>query len=193
MAQALDTPIILTSDPPAGTIPYGEVVYVDDGSDPGYLEKIVGGNQSKGIPRSVTIVPDFRIPTTDPSSEAPTPVATTPTITSTSSIVSIEAPSQTANLQPFTIVENNHQAGTSFVFSPGDGLDVVSGFKIGGTGHDTLDMPSSDFRNFAAVLHNIGDIQGSAFITDPKTGDAIRLASVTTAELKAHPKDFSFV
>ena len=81
----------------------------------------------------------------------------------------------------------------SFVFSQGDGLDVIHGFKVGGAGHDTLELPSADFTNLAAVLHNTGDIQGSAFITDPLTGDAIRLAGVTTAQLKAHPKDIAFV
>ncbi len=68
----------------------------------------------------------------------------------------------------------------------------IDGFKVGGAGHDTLDLPSSDFTNFADVLRNTGDVNGSAFITDPKTGDAIRLAGVTTAELKANPKDFVF-
>ena len=100
---------------------------------------------------------------------------------------------QAVGLQPFGDIFNHKKADVSFVFSQGDGLDVIHGFKVGGAGHDTLELPSADFTNLAAVLHNTGDIQGSAFITDPLTGDAIRLAGVTTAQLKAHPKDIAFV
>ncbi len=107
-------------------------------------------------------------------------------------VVTVDTAGETVNLQPFSIVHNQGEANTSFVFNRGIGLDVVDGFKLGGTGHDTIDLPSADFANLAAVLHNTGDVQGSAFITDPKTGDAIRFAGVTTAELKANPKDFIF-
>lgn len=106
--------------------------------------------------------------------------------------VSVGSPGRTVDLRPFGIVENHRQADTTFVFGPGDGLDVVHGFKLGGADHDTIDLPSADFDNLAAVFHATGDVRGSAFITDPMTGDAIRLAGVTTAELKAHPKDFAF-
>lgn len=107
-------------------------------------------------------------------------------------ISTVSGSGQTIDLQPFADVFNGKQASNTFVFSPGDGLEVIHGFEVGGAGHDTIELPSSDFRNFAAVLRNTGDVGGSAFITDPKTGDAIRLAGVTTAELKAHPKDFAF-
>lgn len=101
--------------------------------------------------------------------------------------------SQVSTLKPFADVFNHNRPNKEFVFSQGAGLDVIHGFKVGGANHDTIELPSADFRNFAGVLRNTGDVQGSAFITDPVTGDAIRLAGVTTAELKAHPKDFSFV
>lgn len=107
-------------------------------------------------------------------------------------IVDIESPNQTIYLAPFNVALNHHQTDTTFVFSPGDDLNVIRGFELGGTGHDTLSLPRSDFANLAAVFHNTGDVGGNAFITDPKTGDAIRLAGVTTAELKAHPKDITF-
>ena len=107
-------------------------------------------------------------------------------------LVNVTQPSQVIGLAPYNIIANHREANTSFVFSRGDGIEVIGGFKLGGAGHDTIALPSSDFQNFAAVLHNTGDVNGSAFITDPKTGDAIRLAGITTAELKAHPKDFSF-
>ena len=43
------------------------------------------------------------------------------------------------------------------------------------------------------MLQNTGDVNGSAFITDPKTTEGIYLPSTTTVELESHPKDFSFV
>ena len=106
--------------------------------------------------------------------------------------VSVHATGQTVDLGPFGSAFGHGQGDTTFVFAPGDGLDVVHGFKLGDAGHDTVELPASDFRNFAAVLRNTGDVGGSAVITDPRTGDALRLAGVTTAELKAHPKDFTF-
>ena len=107
-------------------------------------------------------------------------------------IVDVQSNDETIYLQPFDIVLNHGKKDTEFVFDAGDELSVIRGFKVGGTGHDTIDLPSADFRNFADMLRNTGDVNGSAFITDPKTGDAVRLAGVSTAELKAHPKDFSF-
>ncbi len=110
-----------------------------------------------------------------------------------SRVVSVGASGRTVDLRSFGIVENHHQASTAFVFGPGDGLDVIHGFKLGGADHDTIALPSADFANLAAVFRNTGDVGGSAFITDPMTGDAIRLAGVSTAELKVHPKDFALL
>ena len=109
-----------------------------------------------------------------------------------SSTVGIDAQGQTVTSQPFQVFENHGLADTSFVFDRGFGIDVISGFKVGGAHHDVIDLPASDFTGIADVLRHTGDIQGSAWITDPKTGDAIRFAGVTTAELTAHPKDFIF-
>lgn len=106
--------------------------------------------------------------------------------------VSVGSPGRVVELRPFGIVENHRQAGTSFVFGEGDGLDVIRGFKLGGADHDTIALPSADFADLAAVFRATGDIGGSAFITDPVTGDALRLAGVTTAALEAHPRDFAF-
>ena len=107
-------------------------------------------------------------------------------------VYDVDASARTVDLQPFDDIFNRGRGDTQFVFSPGDGLDVIHGFRVGGAHHDTLELPSSDFRNLADVLRHTGDVGGSAFITDPVTGDAIRLAGVTTAELKAHPKDIAF-
>ena len=47
----------LKEDPPAGTLPYRKVVYVDDGSCPaGEVKEITGGSQDKSIPRMVRCV-----------------------------------------------------------------------------------------------------------------------------------------
>jgi hypothetical protein len=48
----------LTALPPAGSIPYGQIVYVNDGGCPtGQLKQVIGGNNSRGIPRQITCVP----------------------------------------------------------------------------------------------------------------------------------------
>ena len=48
----------LSQDPPPGTIPYGRVVYVDDGQCPdGQVKRLIGGDASKNIPRHVECVP----------------------------------------------------------------------------------------------------------------------------------------
>ncbi|WP_429484596.1 DUF6719 family protein [Paraburkholderia youngii] len=45
-------------EPPAGTIPYGMVIYVDDGTCPaGQIKQVIGGNDSLGIPRKRACVP----------------------------------------------------------------------------------------------------------------------------------------
>ena len=94
-----------------------------------------------------------------------------------------QAPGQTLTSTEFDIFGAGRADNTTFVFQPGFGLDVVAGFGARGAGHDTLDLPASDFTSIADVLRNTGDVGGSAFITDPVTGDAIRLAGVTTKEL----------
>ena len=109
-----------------------------------------------------------------------------------SSTTHADGPGQTLTSNAFDIFANQHRAETTFVFDPGFGIDVVKGFRFGGPGHDVIDLPSSDFTGIADVLRHTGNIQGSAWITDPKTGDAIRFAGVTKAELANHPKDFAF-
>ena len=108
-------------------------------------------------------------------------------------VVDVQASFATIFLQPFNIAFNHRKGNNTFVFSPETEFSVIHGFRFAGQDHDTLQLSGADFGNsVAAVLRNTGDVGGSAFITDPKTGDAVRLAGVTTAELKAHPKDFGF-
>lgn len=48
----------LKQDPPPGAIPYGKVVYVDDGKCPAQEVKLLrGGDASRNIPRHVECVP----------------------------------------------------------------------------------------------------------------------------------------
>ncbi|MEP6942633.1 MAG: DUF6719 family protein [Betaproteobacteria bacterium] len=48
---------ILKEEPPKGSIPYGKVVYVDDGTCPlGEVKEITGGDQRRGVPRQVRCV-----------------------------------------------------------------------------------------------------------------------------------------
>ena len=105
--------------------------------------------------------------------------------------VEVRSPDQTLTSNAYDIFENHHRADTRFVFEPGFGIDVVAGFRLGGPGHDVIDLPAADFGSIADVLRNTGDIQGSAFITDPVTGDAIRVAGVTKAELVHHQADLA--
>jgi hypothetical protein len=47
----------LKEEPPAGSVPYRKVVYVDDGTCPqGQVKEITGGSQEKSIPRKVRCV-----------------------------------------------------------------------------------------------------------------------------------------
>jgi len=47
----------LEEEPPKGTLPYGHVVYVDDGTCPsGEVKEITGGSLQKGISRKVRCV-----------------------------------------------------------------------------------------------------------------------------------------
>jgi hypothetical protein len=47
----------LKEEPPKGTIPYGQIVYVDDGTCPsGEIKEITGGSLRRSIPRKVRCV-----------------------------------------------------------------------------------------------------------------------------------------
>ena len=48
----------LKEEPPKGSVRYGKVVYVDDGTCPkGEVKEIAGGNQDMSIPRKVRCIP----------------------------------------------------------------------------------------------------------------------------------------
>ena len=112
--------------------------------------------------------------------------------------VLVNAPGQTVTSDFFDTFEVHDQGATRFVFEPGFGLDTIKGFAVGGGGHDTLDLLASDFSGdtdalrLADVLRHTHNVGGNAVITDPTSGDTVRLAGITKAELKAHPSDFAF-
>lgn len=105
--------------------------------------------------------------------------------------VDVAAPRQSVDIPSNGLVVDHGRAGTRFVFSPGDGQAVVGGFVVAGQDHSVLELPASDFTSFADVLRRTSDGQGNAVVTDPATGDSVRLAGVSKAELRSHPADFT--
>ena len=87
---------------------------------------------------------------------------------------------------------NGGEPGNTFVFSQGYGHDVVDLFRAHGSDHDTVSLPSRDFADMAVVMSATHDARGGAVITDPATGDRVKLTGVSKAELKANPSDFTF-
>lgn len=88
---------------------------------------------------------------------------------------------------------NHGMPGSTFIFNPGFGLDVVRQFRVNGEDHDLLSLSGSDFHNsIAEVLRNTSNVGGAAVITDPTTGDAIRLGGVSKAQLIHNQADFTF-
>ena len=109
-----------------------------------------------------------------------------------SHVMIVDAPGQTVKSDFFDTILNRGQPGTTFVFDPGHGLDVVKRFRSAGTGHDTLDLPATGFASIADVLRHTRDVGGNATIVDPTWGDTVRLAGVSKAELARNRQDFSF-
>ncbi len=88
---------------------------------------------------------------------------------------------------------NHQQPNNTFVFDPGHGLDVVQQFRVNGSGHDTVSLSGADFGNsIAAVLHNTTNAAAGVVITDPTSGDTVRLVGVTKAQLVHNQGDFAF-
>lgn len=107
--------------------------------------------------------------------------------------VDIMAGDQTLTSNFFDTFQNHENPNNNFVFDPGHGLDVVNGFRVDGTDHDTVNLLGSNFgASIAEVLRNTQTVGGSTLITDPTSGDTVRLAGITKAELKANQGDFMF-
>ena len=111
--------------------------------------------------------------------------------------VDVNLGGQTFQSDFFDTFQNNGAPDNTFVFDPGHGLDTVKLFRVDGIDHDTLSFKGSDFGNDAAsqlagVLANTHWEKGGAVITDPTSGDTVKLAGITKAELKANTSDFAF-
>ncbi len=107
--------------------------------------------------------------------------------------VKVQASGQSLPSGFFDTFRNNFAPDNTFVFDPGFGLDVVTGFRVDGTDHDTVSLLGSDFGNsIAEVLRNTHDAGGSAVISDPTSGDTIKLAGITKAQLRENRGDFAF-
>jgi Ca2+-binding RTX toxin-like protein len=78
-----------------------------------------------------------------------------------------------------------------FVFSKGDGKDVIADFNVADRFHDVIDLShDSALTNFADLkAHHMSEHHTSAVISDG-AGDTITIAHMTIAELKA--ADFQF-
>lgn len=82
-------------------------------------------------------------------------------------------------------------SNTRFVFSAGFGQDTIANFVIGGPGHDTLVLPSTDMARLAHSIASAHTVHGDTTINLGHQ-DTITLQNVSVAELKAHPGDFKF-
>ena len=100
-----------------------------------------------------------------------------------SSTVDLQGSGQTVASSYYDTFLNHGLSNNTFVLDPGFGRDVLRQFRAGGDDHDTLSLPSADFAGVADVLRNTQMVSGSAVITDPASGDVVRLAGVTKAQL----------
>ncbi len=107
--------------------------------------------------------------------------------------VKLDAGGQTLVSNGPTNVNNNGATHTTFVFNAGYGSDVISLLLVNGTDHDMLSFSRPDFHNsVAAVLHDTMNTLQGAIITDPVTGDALRLTGITKAQLAHNLRDITF-
>ena len=106
--------------------------------------------------------------------------------------VAVEASGQTLSSQYDDTFANGGHRGTTFVFDPGHGQDTIDGFRPGGPGHDTIELPSSDFTSFADVLRHTQNTSAGAVIHDPKTSDTLTIAGLSKAQLSHYKSDFAF-
>lgn len=106
--------------------------------------------------------------------------------------LAVTSPGQTIAPGGSGTVLNHGQPDTTFVFDPGHGTTAVHGFRVGGTDHDTLSLPRSDFAGIADVLRHTRATASGLAIDDPATGDVVRLTGVSKAELAQNRRDIAF-
>ena len=81
---------------------------------------------------------------------------------------------------------------TQFVFDPGVGHELITGFVVKGRGHDVVSLPDSDASRLASILahaHTSG--HGDTTISIGH-GDTITFAGVSADGLRRHAGDFHF-
>ena len=106
--------------------------------------------------------------------------------------ITVAAPGQTVVSESSDTFLNGGAPETTFVFNPGYGRDIVRQFRVDGTDHDTINLSSSDFTSLAQVLRATHNSSGGAVITDPSTGDTIKIAGISKAQLFHNLADFTF-
>ena len=109
-----------------------------------------------------------------------------------SATINITASGQSYYDNYFDTFHNGGAPDNVFVFNPGHGLDVVTGFRAGGADHDVLDLNGSGGVTLADVLRHTRNVAGGVLITDPYTQDTVKLTGVDKAELRANPADIRF-
>ena len=103
-----------------------------------------------------------------------------------------------ANSQTLQSLGNDKMTGggsqETFVLNPYFGHDKILdlGSHLSGAGHDTVELFTTDFTNFSAMLAATSDVSGSAVIT-AADGDQLTLSGITKSEITANPSDFVFV
>lgn len=122
------------------------------------------------------------------------PLTTTRDLVNGTDVVDVLAGGQTLASHSFDTFDDHGQPGNTFVFEPGHGLDIVRSFRGDGADHDVLSFASADFDgSLAELLQNTRPLQGgSCLITDPASGDTVRLSGVSKAQLAANPGDIAF-
>ena len=106
--------------------------------------------------------------------------------------VDVESPGQTFQAVKSDTYLDQGAPDETFVFGPGHGHDVIAQFRALGADHDVVSLLGSDFGNsLATVLRDTRDTAGGAVITDPTTGDTVRLAGLGEARLVHNPSDIA--
>lgn len=93
----------------------------------------------------------------------------------------------------FNDVTTGGGGNETFVYSAYFGQSTVTDFAshTSGAGHDSFQMPTSDFADFASLLAGTRTVGGNAVIT-AANGDQLTLAGVTKTTLTTLGADFSF-
>ena len=132
---------------------------------------------------AASATPALPVSSAEPVTVAPAAAAGTPADTTATT-----APAQGAT----AISKDDGNAGGSFVFDPSYGQGVVQNLIAAAQPHDIGHSSSDDFKSIVDVLRSLHDAGGSSTITDPTSGDAIRLANISKGDSEGHHGGFAF-